>query len=45
MHEFQLEEYKLLSLEIKGLLKEARQLEIYCGGAVVAIYSWYVTEK
>ena len=43
MNEIQLEEYKLLTQEIKDLLKEARQLELYCGGAVAAIFSWYVT--
>ena len=43
MNEIQLEEYKLLTQEIKDLLKEARQLELYCGGAVAALYSWYVT--
>ena len=43
MNEIQLEEYKLLTQEIKDLLKEARQLELYCGGAVAALYSWYIT--
>lgn len=43
MNEFQLEQYKSLTQEIKDLLKEARQLELYCGGAVAALYSWYAT--
>jgi hypothetical protein len=43
MNEIRLEEYKLLTQEIRDLLKEARQLELYCGGAVAALYSWYVT--
>lgn len=43
MNEIQLEEYKLLTQEIQDLLKEGRQLEFYCGGAVAVLYSWYVT--
>ena len=43
MNEIQLEEYKLLTQEIKDLLKEVRQLELYCGGAVAVLFSWYVT--
>ena len=43
MNEFNLAEYKSLTQDVRDLLKEARQLELYCGGAVAALYSWYAT--
>ena len=43
MNEFQIEEYKSLTQEVRDLLKEARQLELYSAGAVAALFSWYAT--
>jgi len=43
MNEFQIEEYKSLTQEVRDLLREARQLELYCAGAVAALYSWFFT--
>jgi len=40
---FIIEEYKIRSQEIQSLMTEARQLELYCGAAVAAIYSWFAT--
>lgn len=42
---FLIEEYKSRSQEIQDLMKEARQLEFYSGGAVAAIYSWFATAE
>lgn len=43
MNDFQIEEYKSLTQEVRDLLKETRQLELYCAGAVAALFSWYAT--
>ncbi len=45
MNQFVLEEYKLLVAEMQRLMFEARQLELYCAGAVAAIYSWFFASK
>ena len=43
--DFLLEEYKSRTQEIQGLMKEARQLELYSGAAVAALYSWFATTQ
>lgn len=45
MNQLMLEEYKSLIEEIKSLAVETRQLELYCAGAVFAIYSWFFTSN
>ncbi len=45
MKEFVIEEYRTLIAEMQKLMAEARQLELYCAGAVTAIYSWFLTSK
>ncbi len=45
MNEFIIEEYKSLIAEIQTLMVEARQLELYCAGAVAAMYSWFLTSN
>ena len=45
MNEFIIEEYRSLVVEMQKLMTEARQLELYCAGAVAAIYSWFLTSK
>ena len=43
MKEFLIEEYKLLVAESQELMSEARKLELYCAGAVAAVYSWFLS--
>lgn len=45
MKEFVIEEYRSLTAEMQKLMAEARQLELYCAGAVAAIYSWFITSN
>ena len=45
MKDFVIEEYRTLVAEMQKLMAEARQLELYCAGAVAAIYSWFFTSK
>jgi len=39
--DFLIEEYKSRVHEMRELMAEARKLELYCAGAVAAIYSWF----
>lgn len=43
--DFLIEEYKSRTQEIQDLMREARQLELYAGGAVAALYSWFATAE
>jgi len=45
MNEFIIEEYKSLVAEMQTLMVEARQVELYCAGAVAAMYSWFLTSN
>ena len=45
MKEFVIEEYTSLIAEIQKLMAEARQLELYCAGAVAAIYAWFLSSN
>jgi hypothetical protein len=45
MNEFVIEEYRALVTEAQKLMAEARQLELYCAGAVAAICSWFLTSN